>query len=315
MQWFAQAPSNIALIKYMGKSDEAHNLPANPSLSWTLKHLVTSVSLEKIPGRKDRWEPLETPGSAPFSLSKSAETRFLEHLSRMKAYFGHEGAFVVRSSNNFPKGCGLASSASSFAALTRCSVEALCELTGRETPSVEEQAALSREGSGSSCRSFYSPWALWRDETVCAMDFPCGELFHQVLVLSHEEKSVSSSEAHRRILTSPLYAGRTQRAEDNLKTLIAALEHNDWAAAAQTAWREFHDMHSLFETASEPFTYRTPEVRNFLNQLEMHWQDTGDGPIVTMDAGPNIHLLYRPDQTGLARALMQDKWLGNCDVL
>ena len=35
-QWLAHAPANIALIKYMGKDDQATNLPANPSLSFTL---------------------------------------------------------------------------------------------------------------------------------------------------------------------------------------------------------------------------------------------------------------------------------------
>ena len=29
------------------------------------------------------------------------------------------------------------------------------------------------------------------------------------------------------------------------------------------------------------------------------WEKSGDGPIVTMDAGSNIHLLFRKDQTAL----------------
>ena len=36
MEWFAKAPSNIALIKYMGKKDAELNLPMNSSLSYTL---------------------------------------------------------------------------------------------------------------------------------------------------------------------------------------------------------------------------------------------------------------------------------------
>ena len=38
-----QAPTNIALIKYMGKTDSLHNLPTNPSLSMTLSGLGTDI--------------------------------------------------------------------------------------------------------------------------------------------------------------------------------------------------------------------------------------------------------------------------------
>ena len=48
MHWLAQAPSNIALIKYMGKKDENSNLPDNSSLSYTLNNLLSTVKLEVI---------------------------------------------------------------------------------------------------------------------------------------------------------------------------------------------------------------------------------------------------------------------------
>ena len=161
MQWFAQAPSNIALIKYMGKTDEGINIPINSSLSYTLNHLISSVSLELYRGNHDLWEPLNTPGTKQFSLTTPAQSRYLRHLERLKIQFNYKGHFIVRSNNNFPQGSGLASSASSFAALTKCAVLALCELTQTSLLSNTEQANLSREGSGSSCRSFFSPWALW----------------------------------------------------------------------------------------------------------------------------------------------------------
>ena len=44
-KWVASAPSNIALIKYMGKTDEQDNRPTNRSLSYTLNHLRTTVEL------------------------------------------------------------------------------------------------------------------------------------------------------------------------------------------------------------------------------------------------------------------------------
>ncbi|AHE68178.1 mevalonate pyrophosphate decarboxylase [Legionella oakridgensis ATCC 33761 = DSM 21215] len=188
MQWFAQAPSNIALIKYMGKKEDKQNIPINSSLSYTLNKLLSSVVLETQAGKKDFWEPLNIPGAMHFILPRAAQERFLQHLAHLKAYFKYTGAFIVRSSNNFPHSSGLASSASSFAALTKCASLALSELTHKELPAVEIQAQLSREGSGSSCRSFFSPWALWQDKIVQAIDLPYKELIHQVIIISHEEK-------------------------------------------------------------------------------------------------------------------------------
>lgn len=315
MSWFAQAPSNIALIKYMGKKEGATNLPANPSLSYTLNNLQSSVMLESQSGKRDFWEPLQIPGGAPFSLSKAGQERFLAHLNYLKTVFGYTGAFIVRSSNNFPQSSGLASSASSFAALTLCGVRALCELTGKEEPSQETQAKLSRLGSGSSCRSFFAPWTLWQDEHVGVIDLPYPQLLHQVVLISHEEKQVPSSEAHQRVTTSPDYKERPKRATENLQQLLAALRQNNWQEAYQICWREFEDMHHLFESCATPFSYLGEESKAILKALQALWQQEGDGPIVTMDAGPNIHLLYRPDQAQLAQRFKNNVLTGKHDVL
>jgi diphosphomevalonate decarboxylase len=315
MQWFAQAPANIALIKYMGKKDNTKNTPDNPSLSYTLNNLLSSVVLESHSGKKDFWEPLDTPGATNFILSSSGQQRFLQHLARIKEHFNYKAAFVVRSTNNFPHSSGLASSSSSFAALTKCAVLALSELNNTPLLSIEEQAQLSRLGSGSSCRSFFSPWALWQGETVEAIELPYKDLLHQVIVISHDEKSVPSSEAHMRIKSSGHYTARSQRATENLKVLRQALETKDWPSAYQICWHEFQDMHQLFTSCKQPFSYMTEKCREALRSLQDLWNHTGDGPIVTMDAGPNIHLLYRSDQATMALQFQHDRLIGNYDVL
>lgn len=315
MHWLAQAPANIALIKYMGKKDEQLNLPDNASLSYTLGNLLTTVKLEQLPAKKDIWEPLNTPGAAPFVLSVEGQKRFLDHLARIKDRLGYSGGFLVQSTNNFPHSSGLASSASSFAALTKCAVMAICELTQHPLLSVDEQAQLSRLGSGSSCRSFYAPWALWTDDVVHEVELPYKHLLHQVIIVSSKEKQVLSRSAHKLIKTSPFYATRAQRAEANLKVLLNALMAQDWESAYHICWNEFHDMHQLFETCETPFSYMTDNCHQLLTLLQKFWEAHGDGPIVTMDAGPNIHLLYRPDQVELARQFKQDHLVGSYDVL
>jgi diphosphomevalonate decarboxylase len=315
MQWFAQAPSNIALIKYMGKIDAERNIPANPSLSYTLPNLITNVKLEARPGKKDFWEPLEIPGADIFQLSSQGQKRYIDHLAMLKDYFEYEGAFVVRSSNNFPHSSGLASSASSFAALTKCACLALSELTPVLKPSIQTQAALSRLGSGSSCRSFFSPWALWNDNQVQEMNFEINELAHQVIIISHDEKNVASSKAHELIKKSHGFEARVERANQNLTALINALEIANWESIFEICWREFQDMHRLFTQATPSFSYMTEQTDEVLTLLKNHWDKTGDGPIVTMDAGPNIHMLYRPEQKEQALQFKRDYLVGNYDVL
>lgn len=315
MSWFAQAPSNIALIKYMGKQDEAINLPDNPSLSYTLNNLLSMVSLETQPGKKDVWERLEIPGALPFNLPDYGQTRYLQHLMFLKNYFNYQGGFIVRSANNFPHSAGFASSASSFAALTKCACTALSELTQKPLPNIETQAQLSRQGSGSSCRSFFAPWALWEGDRVNAIDLPYPHLIHQAVIIAHGEKNTLSRNAHQLVKTSPFYKRRPERAREHLRLLIQALQTKDWTAAFNIVWREFHDMHQLFETSNPPFTYFTAETKGLLATLHDFWEHHQDGPLVTMDAGSNIHLLYRDDQNLMAQQFKQDHLVGNFDVL
>lgn len=315
MYWLAHAPANIALIKYMGKKDATSNHPDNASLSYTLNNLLSTVRLERIDAEEDVWQPLHLTGMPEFTLSAAGQKKFLHHLIRIKTYLDFEGSFLVKSANNFPHSSGMASSASSFAALTRCATLAIAELMQKPVLSVAEQASISRLGSGSSCRSFYTPWALWQGDEVKPINLPYPELIHQVVLINADKKEVSSSEAHQRVKSSPLYPARSQRAEENLKLLLQAFKMHDWSSAYRICWREFQDMHQLFHTCAQPFSYISEQSALVLEQLQQFWDKKGDGPIVTMDAGPNIHLLYRLEQIELAREFKRDYLAGHYDVL
>ncbi len=305
MKWSAQAPANIALIKYMGKTDHQANAPSNASLSYTLNNLQSFVTLELIDAAQDQWQPLAQPDCQPITLDQKAQQRFLNHFQFLKQHFNYSGVFLVQSANNFPANCGLASSASSFAALTRAAVLALTELTNSSLPDEITQAELSQQGSGSSCRSFFQPWALWEQTTVNTIELPYNDLIHQVIVTHDQQKAVSSSQAHRLVATSELFVNRPQRAAKRLTTLINCLHEQQWEQAYKIIWQEFWDMHALFETAAEPFGYMNAQSLAALNYLRQHWQQQHDGPLITMDAGPNIHLLYRSEQSQLATSIKQ----------
>jgi diphosphomevalonate decarboxylase len=297
------APANIALIKYMGKTSGHGNIPTNSSLSWTLENLRTFVRITEIEGDVDTWAPLERTDLAPMELSEKGRTRFLTHFQFLKNQYGLKENFHLESANNFPADCGLASSASSFAALTLAATQIFEMMPESRPRRLAEKAELSRQGSGSSCRSFFSPWSLWTAEGVRPLEFPISRLRHQVVIVDPGKKSVSSSEAHRRVSSSALFYSRAERAERRLAELMQALREDQWVAARQIIWEEFWDMHALFETSRPSFGYMTERSLRILRQLDEMWKETGDGPWVTMDAGANVHLLYRPDQKELYESL------------
>jgi len=295
----ASAPSNIALIKYMGKTETKINRPTNSSLSYSLEKLRSFVRLKKNDNlTEDKWSPYERSDLLKIQLSEKGLGKFLGHLDLLKKEFKIKGFFEIESANNFPSDCGLASSASSYAALTLAVHEwILKNAAGAIAPyRPKELSKLSQKGSGSSCRSFFSPWALWHHDGAEAMQFSYQDLKHQVILCDQQIKEVSSSEAHLRVTTSDLFKGRPERAEERLKLLVQALREKQWKTAYQISWSEFWDMHMLFHTAVPPFMYMNGLSFQVLKELNDYWNSKKDGPLITMDAGSNVHLLFRPDQ-------------------
>jgi diphosphomevalonate decarboxylase len=292
--------ANIALIKYMGKRDPDGNVAFNPSLSYTLPHLKSTVAVSAALTGPDRWEILPRAGSIPMRLSREGEGRFLGYVRKLCDLWGYRQSVLVRSANNFPADAGIASSASSFCAATRAVAAFL-----RRAESPAQLARLSRTASGSSCRSFFEPWCVWDGDSIHALDFDIGNLMHMVVIVDGGRKKVSSSDAHLRVARSPHFSGRVSRARMRMDQLLQALDSSDWRTAYEICSEEFEDMHELFHTSDPPFRYRTPDSDRIVQDCADLWATHRDGPIVTMDAGPNVHLLFRRDQQALLSMLRE----------
>ena len=337
----ARAPSNIAIVKYMGKRDGAANIPENPSLSLTLNRLCSYVEItcSDAPGSPDSdeatWAPelpllwggynnlkLRVP-----SLDEEGMGRFLRHFKRVRgaapAILSKYGvpvaaqtvkarSYLIRSGNTFPPSTGIASSASSFAALTlatamtRASDQAAFDRAwNSETGLRRDLASLSRQGSGSSCRSFEGPWVGWEMEHAFKVTALTPELRHFVLLVSDAAKKIPSSRAHQLVKESPLWAGRVERASARFEQARKALAEGDITRLARIAWSETWEMHSLFHTAPEPFSYWRPGSVEFLQWLAPAINEPAPAivspPVVSMDAGPNAHLIVEAADADLWR--------------
>ncbi len=273
----------------MGKKDHILNKPSNSSLSWTSDGFVTHIEATK--NNTSAWEPLSGPYA--IQLNEKSIDRFLVFWQFLRDEFQIKDNYLIKSNNNFPFGCGLASSASSFSAL----VKLACAIQPNHGKSLSELALLSAKGSGSSCRSLIDGWVQWDDSGVSNVsDIPYKNIIHKVVILEDSEKKVSSSQAHKNIQTSLLNTGRAERAEKRLIDLKSAFLSKDWQQAYQICWAEFKDMHALFETAMPAFSYYNDQTQLVLDKLQVYWDSHVDGPLVTMDAGPNVHMLFREDQ-------------------
>ena len=286
-QWQATMPANIAWIKYMGK--QAHQESINPSLSYTLDQYTTTVTLTLAE---------KTSFEAKTPWPKTAQDRFIKHLNYLKLQFNITEHFCISSLNNFASDCGLASSASSFAALTQSFFNFLaCQQHDYKTISKNKIAYWSTKGSGSSGRSFFKPWAIWDGNTLSAIELPYQNLEHVLLMVDHSPKLVSSSEAHIRIRSSLLYKDRAYRAQERYHALIDEMKKQNWSAIRSIVWAEFQDMHALFHTAEPSFSYFHANTTHCLNILQDSLLQDSRGPVITMDAGCNIHLLFNNQDT------------------
>ena len=109
------APSNIALVKYWGKKE--NQIPANPSISFTLNNCKTITKLEVV-------KKLEN-NSFSFDLlfegkpKEDFKPKIQKFFERIEKYcpFLKEYHFKIDTQNTFPHSSGIASSASGMAAL------------------------------------------------------------------------------------------------------------------------------------------------------------------------------------------------------
>jgi diphosphomevalonate decarboxylase len=131
------------------------------------------------------------------------------------------------------------------------------------------------------------------------------------MLVASGRKEVSSSNAHAAVTASPLWMGRPDRADQRVQNLKAALARGDHSTLAQVAWQELWEMHSLFHTSPQPFTYWLPLSLEILKWLKP-WVDEGfsQAPVVTMDAGPNVHLLVPDSRADEWKARIAERFPG-----
>jgi diphosphomevalonate decarboxylase len=284
----ATACANIAFIKYWGNRPGGDNLPLNPSISMTMAGCVSATTVSLRPGAAGDETLL---GGAPADAkARERTTRFLERLRRLA---GRSEPARVVSENSFPTGCGIASSASGFAALATAAAAAY----GLRADA-RELSRLARLGSGSAARSIYGGFVELRpgerhEESYAeplAPESAWPDLRDLVVILSNEEKKVSSEEGHRFAATSEMYAGRLAAIPDRAARVRRAIADRDLTALGEASEADALSMHAVMMTSHPALLYWTPRTVAVIAAV-WEMRRRGIEAWFTIDAGPNVHLL------------------------
>lgn len=284
----ARAHSNIAFIKYWGNINHALRLPANSSISMNLRDLHTTTTVEWSENlQQDR---LMINGT---QADEQARVRVSNHLELIRQRLDLSLCAKVESENNFPMGTGIASSASSFAALTLAAVSA----TGM-TLSEKELSILARRGSGSASRSIPSGFVEWyagatHEESYAEtfVDHGYWDLVDVIAIVSKSHKKTGSTQGHQTADTSVLNEVRVSTAIDRLKSVKDAIKTRNFMQFADVVEEDSNLMHSVMMTSRPPLFYWQPLSIAIMTAIR-DWRETdGLQACYTLDAGPNVHCI------------------------
>ncbi|MDY0407136.1 diphosphomevalonate decarboxylase [Virgibacillus sp. 179-BFC.A HS] len=305
MEATAKAHTNIALIKYWGKRDEALILPTNNSLSLTLDGFFTTT---RVAFKEDLTEDV-------FYLNDNAETgtalqRVQKFLDLVRRLAGKHIYAKVESTNAVPTAAGFASSASGFAALSAAASKAIgLDLTDQEL------SRLTRQGSGSACRSIYGGFVEWQQGSkqdgsdsyavqIAPKDY--WDVRVAAVVLSDKSKTVSSREGMTRtVSTSPFFDAWVKSIPADLANIKDAIAAKDFEAVGEIAEANCMRMHATTLSAKPPFMYWQDATVSVM-QVVQAMRKEGIAAYFTIDAGPNLKILYLPDDEAAILQKLRD---------
>ncbi len=319
-----QSPSNIALVKYWGK--KGPQLPANPSISFTLDNAITSTQIEAIHSENQNQVSIEF----YFEDAKNPafESKILAYLDivRSEFYWLANHQLIIHSKNTFPHSSGIASSASAFSALALCLCDLHAQITGETFPNFYEKAShWARIGSGSACRSVYGGFNLWghsnnilnsSDLHAINIDENVHDNFKTltdtILIVEKGKKSVSSTQGHALLKEHPFAQLRYQLANENTNQLLSILKSGEIKDFIGLVEAEALMLHALMMTSPTPFILIKP---NTLAVLEKIWEfrnQTDLNLLFTLDAGANVHLISTAEHNEQVQNFVKNELVGYC---
>ncbi len=321
-----QSPSNIALIKYWGK--HGNQLPNNASLSLTLNEANTKTSLELKKKRSKK--EIEIDFLFAGNKNDNFSNKIISYLDSIKSYFPFitQNRLSIRSENSFPHSAGIASSASSMSALSLCLLSELT-ITAKKLITYDEflkkASHFARLGSGSASRSIYPEFVIWgkskeinNSSDDYAIQYPTNyhkdfeEMQDSILIINAEEKKVSSRAGHSLMNGHSMEKQRYINANKRLKSLLSAFKTGDLSLFCDVVESEALELHALMMTSTPSFILMKPNTVSIIEKIRQFRAETKIPVCFTLDAGPNVHILYPYNNKTIVRNFIQSELLQFC---
>jgi diphosphomevalonate decarboxylase len=291
----ATANANVALAKYWGKRNHTLNLPYTGSLSVTLAGLTTTARANFFGRLSD--DRILLSGQEAVGLEAQRFREFLD-LIRRRARIDAKAQVTITS--NFPVAAGLASSASTFAALAVAATHA----AGLSLSS-QELSLLARRGSGSAARSIHGGYVEWlAGEATDGSDsfavqvapadyWPLGVV---VAITDEGRKRLGSREgmAHA-VKHSPFFPAWLQSHDADLEAIRRGVRDRDLSRVGQAAEHNCLKMHAVSMAARPSIFYWTPATVAVIQRV-VELRQEGLEAYFTIDAGPQLKVLCLPQQ-------------------
>ena len=321
-----KSPSNIALIKYWGKLPG--QFPRNASLSFGLSKSVTQMQVKVI---FDEVEDM----CLDFRFEGQSQPAFAERIQKYliklqpSLEYLKTARVIINSRNSFPHSSGIASSASAMGSLALCLMDIAYQQKNKDIDHAFYSRAsfLARLGSGSAARSVFPGYVVWgktttvdgsSDEQAVGLNDQIHPGFKKlndaVLITSSGQKAISSSAGHAMMDDHPYARARYQQAENNLMELTQALKAGDEAQFIKLVENEALSLHALMMSSENGFTLLNEHTWKIIAEIRKFRESTGIFVCFTLDAGPNVHLLYKPVDKNAIVQWIEQKLLVFCEA-
>lgn len=293
------APANIAFIKYWGRADHKLFLPRNNNISMNMSGCKTTTTIEVSDDILEDIIEVKFHNKDYSVLEKSSikARNVYDQIDRIRKMVGSNSKIKIKSTNNFPADAGIASSASSFSALTA----ALLLIFGLKDK-YEDKEELSRQirlcGSGSAIRSSMDGYVEFLAgsthegaHAVQIADHNHWDLVDIVAIVDPEKKKISSSEGHETADTSPYFEPRLIEMQDRINICRQAIIDKDIRKLGPCIEKDSTSMHCVMMTQTPPAFYWSPGSIRIMKEV-MDWREEEDlQAYFTLDAGANVHVI------------------------
>ncbi|NIR87995.1 diphosphomevalonate decarboxylase [Candidatus Bathyarchaeota archaeon] len=293
------------LIKYHGLKDSRLRIPFHDSISVCIDALKTTTTVEATESLREDSVVINGKRAIGTELERVEVV-----LNKLRSMTGYSGRFKVLSQNSITHGKGVGFSASGFAALGKAACAAL-DFDIDYTALSE----LVRLGAGSATRSLAGSFAIWyankngksfAEQIVKPGDVDLG------MVIVPAPSSIRTDQAHKEVLSSPLFNARLKYVAGMIKLMEKAVKTGDIATIGRLAEEDSLNLHAITMTGKAHLVLWESETIRTIKEVQ-RMQNEGVSAWYSIDTGPSVFVNTFTDDAKIVADRLRE--LGGSNII